>query len=458
MQNNKINPLAMQEPRISFFRERAIGHRTRQIIAGALAAAMLPFTLGVAWSQDAPPPPPDTYDSGAPQSDYQPLPADQLDQLVAPIALYPDALVAQVLAASTYPQQVVAAQQFVQQSGNYPPSQLAEMANEQPWDPSVKSLVAFPQVLNNLNQNMNWTTQLGNAYYNQPQDVMEAVQDMRQRAYAAGNLRSTPQLDVNYDPGNIVISPVSENIVYVPYYNPWAVYGAPLPVYAGYYWGPPRGVVFAGGLALGFGVGLAIGAFGHFGWGYHNWAPNWRDHAVFYNHTTFISHSTTVYNRGHFGGYNGHAGNFNHVNFSNIHNTTINNNHVTVNRGGNTYNRGGNTFNRGGNTYNRGGNTFNRGGNTVNRGGNTFNNGGNTVNRGANTYNRGGQTSNPGAGTYNRGGQTYNRGAATPTPQANRGNYNQHAAAPSHAQARPAPSHSSGSHAESHGGGHEHGH
>jgi hypothetical protein len=425
MQKTISRNLETQEPRINFFRERAIGQRTRQAIAGVLAASMLPFTVGVAWSQDAPPPPPDSYESGPPPGNYQPLGEQQIDQLVAPIALYPDSLVAQILAASTYPQQVVAAEQFVQQSGNYPPSQLAEMANEQPWDPSVKSLVAFPQVLADLNQNMTWTTQLGNAYYNQPQDVMASVQDMRQRAYAAGTLRSTPQLEVNYVPGDIVIAPVSPNIVYVPYYNPWSVYGAPIPVYAGYYWGPPRGVVFAGGLALGFGVGLAIGAFGHFGWGFHSWAPNWRDHAVFYNHTTFISHSTTVINRGHFGAYNGHAYGGG-ARFNSYHSTTIN-------RGGNTYNRGGNTFNRGGNSFN-GGNTYNRGGQTFNRGGQTYNQGGNTVNR----------------GSYNTQSHTqFNRGAA-----------NTRGAAPSHAQAaRPAESHGGGGHAEhGHGGGGGHDH
>jgi hypothetical protein len=449
MENNRNTQSATQKPRITFFKERVGARWSQRLVAGALAASMLPFTLGVAWSQEAPPPPPDTYDSGPPQGGYEPLPADQLDQLVAPVALYPDSLVAQVLAAATYPQQVAAAQQFVQQSGNYPPSQLAELANQQPWDPSVKSLVAFPQVLDDLNQNMNWTTQLGNAYYNQPQDIMAAVQDMRQRAYAAGNLRSTPQLEVNYAPDDIVISPVSENIVYVPYYNPWAVYGAPLPVYAGYYWGPPRGVYFAGGLALGFGVGLAIGAFGHYGWGYHSWTPNWRSHEVFYDHARFVSHSATVFNRGHFGAYNGHAGDFHQVNFRNIHNTTVN--RVTVNRGGNTYNRGGNTINRGGNTYNRGGNTINRGGNTYNRGGNTVNRGGNTFQNGGNSYNRGGQT-------YNHGAQTYNRGAYT--PQASHGTYAQHGAPAARTQARPAPSHGTANHAESHShsSGHEHDH
>jgi hypothetical protein len=424
MQNKKNMQLVTDEPRITFFREGAIGHRSRQLIAGVLAAAMLPFTAGVAWSQEAPPPPPDTYDSGPQQGNYEPMQAEQLDQLVAPIALYPDSLVAQVLAAATYPQQVVAAEQFVQQSGNYPPAQLAEMVNQQPWDPSVKSLVAFPEVLSNLNQNMNWTTQLGNAYYNQPQDVMAAVQNMRERAYAAGTLRSTPQLEVNYDPGDIVISPVSDNIVYVPYYDPWTVYGEPIPVYSGYYWGRPQGVFFAGGLAIGFGVGLAIGAFSHYGWGYHHWEPNWRSHEVFYGNARFVSHSNTVFNRGHFGAYNGHAGNFNHVNFGGNRNTTVN--HVTINRGGNTYNRGGNTVNRGGNTVNRGGETFNRGGQTYNGGGNTFN-----------------------RGSYNTQSHT----------QANRGSYNARGAAQNHAQARPSQNHAQARPSQSHGGGHaEHDH
>jgi hypothetical protein len=295
---------------------------------------LVPLSMGDIYAQDAPPPPPPDY--GAQGAAYQPLPPEELNRLVAPIALYPDALVAQVLAAATYPAQVASAEQFVQQYGGAPAQQIADMANQQPWDPSVKALTAFPQVLSNLNQNMQWTTQLGNAYYNQPQDVMNAVQAMRQQAYAAGNLRPTPQLNVVYEPGAIVIEPANPEVVYVPYYNPWVVYGAPIAPW-GYYhhYGPPAGVVLGVGLAIGFGIGIGIGVFGHYGWGYHSWQPNWSSHTVIYNHTTYISNSVTVVNHGNYGAFdrNPQARAFNHtqaVQYANVNHTTINN--VTVNR------------------------------------------------------------------------------------------------------------------------------
>ncbi len=308
----------------------------RQSLASALMICLAPLSIGDIYAQqDTPPPPPPDY-GGQQGSAYAPLPPQELNRLVAPIALYPDALVAQVLAASTYPAQVASAEQFVQQNGGAPPQQLAEMANQQPWDPSVKALTAFPQVLANLNQNMQWTTQLGNAYYNQPQDVMNAVQAMRQQAYAAGNLRPSQQLDVVYQPGAIVIEPVNPAVVYVPYYNPWVVYGAPIAPWGYYhYYGPPAGVALGVGLAIGFGVGVAIGAFGHFGWGYHNWAPNWGSRTVVFNHTTYISNSVTVVNHGNYGAFdrNPQARAFNHTQaaqFANVNHTTINN--VSVNR------------------------------------------------------------------------------------------------------------------------------
>ena len=310
------------------------GHLARQAVASALMFLMVPLSLGDVFAQDAPPPPPPDY--GAQQgSAYQPLPPEELNRLVAPIALYPDSLVAQVLAASTYPAQVASAEQFVQQSQGAPPEQLAQMADQQPWDPSVKALTAFPQVLDNLNRNMDWTTQLGNAYYNQPQDVMGAVQTMRQRAYSAGNLRPTQQLNVVYQPGAIVIEPANPNVVYLPYYDPWVVYGAPIAPWGGYYYHRPAGLAFGVGLAIGFGVGIGIGAFGHFGWGYHNWAPNWGSRTVVYNHNTYISNSVTVRNHGNYGAFdrNPQARAFNHTQaaqFANVNHTTINN--VQVNR------------------------------------------------------------------------------------------------------------------------------
>jgi len=405
-------------------------------VAGALALAMLPLgltaTLGTALGQEAGPPPPPEYEQeGAPQSNYQssylPQGPDQLDQLVAPIALYPDSLVAQVLAGATYPAQLESAEQFVQQGGNYPPEQLAEQANTEPWDPSVKALVAFPQVLADLNQNLQWTVQLGNAYYNQPQDVLNAVQVMRQRAYAAGSLRTTQQLNVIYQPNDIVIVPVSPAIVYVPYYNPWLVYGEPIAVYPHYYYGPPRGIDFGTGLALGFGAGIAIGAFIHFGWGYHSWQPDWRSRAVLYQHNTYISNSVTVINHGNYGHYDRapEARAFNQqqaARYNNVGNrATINN--VPVNRGGNTFNNGGDTFNRGSNTFNRGPQTFNNGTNTYNRNGNSLNYGGNTINRGPQTFNNGGNPSARGgySGTQNavrlQTPQQYNRPVPQQAPQ-----------------------------------------
>ena len=237
------------------------------------------------------------------QGGYAPLDAQQLDQLVAPIALYPDPLVAQVLTASTYPQQVSDADNWVHQMGAMPPAQMADAANAMPWDPSVKALTAFPSVLDNLARNYNWTAQLGNAYYNQPGDIMNAVQAMRFSAQQAGTLRTGPQERVYESNGQILIVPVNPAVVYVPYYNPWRVYGAPIPMYAGFYVPPPPpGLVL--GVGLGFGVGISVGLFAHYGWGFNAWEPNWRGGVVVYNHATYISRSTTVINRGNFGGYN----------------------------------------------------------------------------------------------------------------------------------------------------------
>jgi hypothetical protein len=240
----------------------------------------------------------------AQSSNYAPLDAPQLNQLVAPIALYPDALVAQILTASTYPDQVQQADGWVQQNGGMPPDQLGAAANGMPWDPSVKALTAFPTVLDYLTRNISWAGALGNAYYNQPGDVMNSVQAMRLQAQQAGAFRSIAHQRVYTNDGLIVIEPMEANTVYVPYYNPWTVYGAPLPVYAGFYVPPPPRGVILGGLAIGFGVGIGIGLFAHYGWGYHSWSPNWRGGVVVYNRTTYISRSTTVYNRGNFGGYN----------------------------------------------------------------------------------------------------------------------------------------------------------
>ena len=245
----------------------------------------------------------DLYAQAPPPAAYAPLDAVQLDQLVAPIALYPDALVAQILTASTYPDQVTQANNWLHQNMGMPPDQRAASANGMDWDPSVKALTAFPSVLDNLARNYNWASQLGNAYYNQPADVMNAVQATRFQAQQSGVLASTAQQRVYEDNGAIMIAPVNPGLVYVPYYNPWRIWGPTFVAYPGFYvLAPPPGVVL--GLGIGFAAGISIGLFAHYGWGFGAWAPNWRGGGVFYNHGAYYSHSLTVYNHGHFGGYN----------------------------------------------------------------------------------------------------------------------------------------------------------
>ena len=153
--------------------------------------------------------------------------------MVAPIALYPDSLVAQILAASTFPEQVVEADRWVQAHPDLKGDALGQAVDQQPWDPSVKALTAFPSVLGNMDKNLSWTSSLGDAYYNQQQDVMDAVQVMRQRAQAAGNLKSTPQQTVTTQGSTIDIEPANPEVVYVPAYDPWLVYGGPIVAWPG---------------------------------------------------------------------------------------------------------------------------------------------------------------------------------------------------------------------------------
>lgn len=268
--------------------------RVRRGLATLLLCCSLPLSVPGLYAQGTPP-------AHAP---YAQLDYAQLDQLVAPVALYPDALVAQILAASTYASQIVEANRFIQRNAGLPPQEMARVVDTQPWDPSVKSLTAFPLVLANLDKNLSWTSQLGNAYYNQPQDVMGAIQAMRQRAYAAGNLKATPQETVVYQPGGILIAPVNPAVYYVPVYNPWMVYGAPVPMYPTYYGvaAPYPGSVAVSAM-VGFTAGIVVGAFAPYGWGCSYWAPNWYAHTVVFHNATYISRSVTVVNRGFYGYY-----------------------------------------------------------------------------------------------------------------------------------------------------------
>jgi hypothetical protein len=219
-----------------------------------------------------------------------PLSADELQQLVAPIALYPDALVAQILGAATFPDEVDAADGWLQQNKNLTGTALMQAVDTQPWDPSVKALTQFPSVLDNLAKNLSWTSALGEAYHTQAADVMSAVQTLRAKAKAAGNLKSGSQITVvEQSPQVIVIQPTNPQVVYVPQYNPTVVYGTPY-VTPGY----STATVVATGL-LAFGVGIAVGAAisnnGCCGWGYSYWNCNWHGGAVVYRSNVYYGNS-----------------------------------------------------------------------------------------------------------------------------------------------------------------------
>lgn len=238
------------------------------------------------------------YAADEPQSDTpvasaQPTP-QELQQLVAPIALYPDSLVAQILAASTYPAQIVEADRWLQAHPELKEGALANAVDQQPWDPSVKAVAEFPSVLSNMDKNLSWTSSLGEAYINHQQDVMNAVQEMRKQAKKAGHLESTSQSKVTEQGQTIVIEPADPEVVCVPEYDPWLVYGVPVAPWPGWFWYPGLYWTSPG---FGFGLGFHIGFFAGFGWGWHGWAPDWHHNTIIYNHATYISHSTTIVNR-----------------------------------------------------------------------------------------------------------------------------------------------------------------
>ena len=235
-------------------------------------------------------------DAPTPQPAVQPAPvtAETLQQLVAPIALYPDELVAQVLAAATYPTEIVEANRWLQQNPSLKDAQLADAVDKQPWDPSVKALTQFPSVLANMDKNLSWTSALGDAYFNQSQDVLNAVQVMRKRAQNAGTLKTTAQQTVTTKDQTIIIEPANPEVVYLPEYDPWVVYGPPLLAYPGYF-----GAGFFVGPIIWFDVGFPIEHFHrHFPWGWHSWGCDWHNRFIVFNHNRFISRSPTFINRG----------------------------------------------------------------------------------------------------------------------------------------------------------------
>ena len=235
---------------------------------------------------------------------------EQLQQLAAPIALYPDALIAQILPAATYPDQVIEAEKWMEQHKDLQGGELAAEVDKQSWDASVKALTQFPAVLANMSRNLAWTSELGDTYVNQQEALSQAIQTMRERAKQAGNLNTTLQEKVETKGKTIVIQPAEPDVVYVPQYDPWLVYGDPLAVFPGWY---PYPGLYLDGPGIGFGLGFGIGFFGGFGWGWHNWGFDWgRGGRVVYNHNTYFSHSRTIVNRNNFqsgrSGFNHEAG------------------------------------------------------------------------------------------------------------------------------------------------------
>jgi hypothetical protein len=300
------------------------------------------------------------------------VPAADIDAIVAPIALYPDALVAQILAGATYPDQITEADKWLKDNANLKGDALMQAVNKQPWDPSVKALTEFPSVLDNMANNLSWTSALGDVSYNQQADVMAAIQRLRKQAKDAGNLKSTSQMTVvQQSPQTIVIQPANPQVVYVPTYSPTVVYGTP------YY--PPgysTGAMVATGL-ISFGVGMAVGAAlsnSCCGWGWNSWGCGWHGGSVTYNRNVYVSRSNVYANGNRYNYNSGRYTNGNrptnypaNVNRSGNRNTNVSGNTVNVNGGNRNNVNNANNGNRNNNNVNRGNNT---GGYGTNRTGN----------------------------------------------------------------------------------------
>ncbi len=287
----------MRRARGFLFKSAVLPHRLHRfyvatfvlVLSAALIAAGAPLLPA---QDDAPPP--------LPNGAYERLNSGQLNRLVAPIALYPDALVAQILAASTFPSELVDANEFVKSHAGLSPADLGTQVDGQTWDPSVKALAQYPSVLANLTANLGWTSELGDAYYNQSESVMKAVQEMRKKAQKAGTLKSTPQLSVSDEGGRILVAPTDADIVYVPAYDPWLVYGDPLDPWP--YWVDVPGIWW-GGPGLYFGVGFPIAPFFGFGWGWRSWGFDWGHYHPFFHGSPYVARGPAFFDRGgYYGG------------------------------------------------------------------------------------------------------------------------------------------------------------
>ncbi len=261
--------------------------RARQVLRNTVAllcALLLVPGNSVSWTQ------PQQPQGEAAAGENVRMPTDQLDSLVAPIALYPDPLLAQVLVATTYPLELVQLQQWLEKNKNLKDKALTDAVQKQNWDPSIQAMASFPDVVKQLVENIKWTADLGNAFLAQQNDVMDAVQRMRVKAKNMGALKPTKQQVVETkvveSKSVVVIEPASPEVIYVPSYNPTVVYGAPAYPYPPIYYPPPG--YYAAGMALSFGLGVAMGAAWGGGWGWHT---GWGGNNIYINNNNnFVNH------------------------------------------------------------------------------------------------------------------------------------------------------------------------
>jgi hypothetical protein len=259
----------------------------RNIIAIVCAVLLLPGNVPLVAGQGE--------QQAQPAEQSVKIPTDQLDSLVAPIALYPDPLLSQTLVASTYPLEIIQLQQWLEKNKNLKDQALLDAVEKQPWDPSIKAMAGLPDLVNRLAGDIQWTTDLGNAFLAQQGDVMDAVQRMRSKAEANGSLQSNDkqkvETRVEENKSVIVIEQANPAVVYVPSYNPVAVYGpAVYPYPPIYYPAYAPGAVIASS-AISFGAGVAMGAFWSGGWG---WGAGWGHNDIDINRNNTFNRNTNI--------------------------------------------------------------------------------------------------------------------------------------------------------------------
>ena len=274
-----------------------LGSRSSHAVVIIGCLALLSPSYRVALAQGTEPQNVMPTGSAAPAEEAPKIPNDQLDSFVAPIALYPDPLLAQTLAASTYPLEIIQLEQWMKKNKALKGKALADAVEKQNWDPSVQAMAVFPDVVKQLAENVSWSSDLGNAFLAQQSDVMDAVQRMRAKAQGAGNLKSSQQQKVESktveSKNVIVIEQADPQVVYVPSYNPTVVYGAPAYPYPSMYYPPGYGL-------LAFGTGVAIGAaWGNGGWG---WGCGWGhgDVNINVNNKYVNNYNKNNYNKANF--------------------------------------------------------------------------------------------------------------------------------------------------------------